>query len=481
LKKIVLGLIFIVLSLNVFASVESEVDKKRFKRINDVLVDFASEMSWQDNKDAKIIEKNWDSAVSYCKNLNLNDKNDWRLPTRSELVSTKNIKHIFNNITLGSNGRYWSSTVRHWKPNYIGFDTYNSDAGKNWELHVRCVRGKSFDYDGVLEDKINKYIEIETLIIKKRKIKEQKIRKNKIKQNKIKEQKIRNKKQKNAYVLVKETNTINSYEKFIKKHPRALQVKDATSEIYILTSKQNNIAGYEQFIKSHPKSSLIENATSEIYNLTKKENNIIGYEWFIKNYPKASQVKDAIKNINLLAFAKAKAINTLSSYNTFIISYPYASQIKEAVEMSSNVEAKKYTMIKKDDERKARLLAVKIKKMTIRARKSSNDLGYQIVINRMSNLLTTDYEETDASLRYYESKEFTEFASTFESSMNEITSVLNEINSNTKKLSEYAKEMVEISQDGFASANADRDMAAFHTEQKTKWDKYMHLRDKGYN
>ncbi len=241
--------------------------------------------------------------------------------------------------------------------------------------------------------------------------------------------------------------------------------------------KINTVYAYIKFIKEYPYS---QEAIKSLYTLIKKQNNIAGYEWYIKNYPKSKQAKDAIKNIHKLAFAKAQQLNTISSLNTFIISYPYAKEIKETVDISYKLETKKYKIIEKDDEKKARLLAVRIKKMTIRMKKQNNTIGYEIVIDRMSKLLTEAYEETDASLRYYESKEFTQFASKFDTTMKNIQSVLSEISGNTANLGAYMQDMINISRQGYADDKSDRAMTAHYEAQKTEWDKTMHLFDKGY-
>jgi hypothetical protein len=395
MKKLTIGLLLIALSLDVFASIESEVEAERFQREGDVLIDTFSGLSWQDNRTIKNFKGNWQSAKTNCKHLSLNGKNNWRLPTITELKYAYKIKNKFKNI---ASDVYWSSSNREdrisgaWNVHF-GWNGEDVNANKVNVFHALCNKTlegiKKFDNFNILKNKIDS------------------TRKSKINDYKI-----------NA---------------------------------------------------------------SKNYKVVKQQNNISGHEWFINKYPSASQTKEAIKNIHKLAYKKAKEINTISSYNTFIISYPYAKQIKDAIEKSSVLETKKYENIKKDDERKARLLAVKIKKLTIQAKKSSNDIGYQIVINRMSNLLTTKYEETDASLRHYESKEFTDFASKFESTMNDIKNVLNKINNNTQDLGKYAKQMIEVAKDGFASANVDRDMSSYKLEQHEKWEKFMHFRDKGYN
>ncbi len=380
MKKI---LITLILTISLFASIENEIDKKRFSYKDEVLTDSFADMQWQDNKDTKTIKKDWQGAKDYCSNLTLNGKSDWRLPNRFELQYALKIKNKFKNNQFAD---YWSSTpvVRlrstAWRVDF----KYNEPAfrDKEYKLYIRCSRAKKYDTLALL-------------------------------QNNIKEK--------------------------------------------------------------------IKNTVAPIYAEIQQQNNISGYEWFINTYPKVPQVKEAIQNIYKLAYTKAKQINTISSYNTFIIAYPYALQINEVVKKSFILETNKFIKIKKDNEKKARLLAVKIKKMTLRMKKSNAKIGYEIVIDRMTRLLTEKYEETDASLRYYESKEFTDFTLKFDKTMNDIKKILNHIANDTSDISFYAKKMINISSQGFSDAKADREMSKYKSEQHHKWDKRMHYMEKGYN
>ena len=104
-------------------------------------------LMWQDNADAKTVQKNWNGAVEYCQNLTLFGFNDWRLPTRDELLSivdknkSPTIKKEFQNVT---SSYYWSSTTiasdsdRAWRVYFGGGD--DGWGGKTLSLYVRCVR-----------------------------------------------------------------------------------------------------------------------------------------------------------------------------------------------------------------------------------------------------------------------------------------------------------------------------------------------------
>jgi len=267
------------------------------------------------------------------------------------------------------------------------------------------------------------------------------------------------------------------------KIPQSLWVNDSIISILELVNKENTIKKYQWFISQFSKSeTLKKRAVKSIYLLVKKEDNIAGYQWFIKNYPASYSAKEAIKKMHKLAYEEASKINTISSINTFLIAFPYAKEVEKAVQLSYQLESDKYKQIKKDDERKARLLAVKIKKMVIAMKKQTGNsqVGYEVIIDRMSRLLTEQYEETDASLRYYESKEVTDFASNFEGTMRNIKSVLSQIESNTSNLGKYAQRIVEVTERGFANRKSDRAMSEFNSKQHRKWEKYMHFKDYGY-
>lgn len=284
------------------------------------------------------------------------------------------------------------------------------------------------------------------------------------------------------YSLVKKKNSIKDYSSFIKKYPEYASATKAKEAIYLLVTQRNKIKDYLYFIDNYQSYPSKGKAEEAVFKIIKKQHNVVGYEWFIKRLPEANQVKEAIQTIHRMAFNEAVKINTISAYNTFIISYPFAKQIKRAIVMSYDQEAREYRNNKKDEESTARLLAVKIKKMKIASNRMSdqNRIGYDLIIDRMVKLLTEQYEATDASLRYYESQEFIEFGKSFEKSMSSMKNILNQIARNTSISGQYTKRLIEITEQGFASAKADRDMTEYREKAKDNWDKWMHLEDTGY-
>ena len=126
-----------------------------------VIKDLDTQLEWQNG--SKIVELDWDNAVSYCTNLNLNGRS-WRLPSKSELVSIvkrdENAKSIRDYTTNKSaleplfldrniNINYWTSTTDKDEANLAwGINFKNGWSGrysKKFYLKVRCVRGKLTD------------------------------------------------------------------------------------------------------------------------------------------------------------------------------------------------------------------------------------------------------------------------------------------------------------------------------------------------
>ncbi len=234
-------LIIILLSMvSLYASVVSEVNKSRFTRDGGTLNDSFSNLEWQDNKDTKILEKNWEDATAYCKKLTLNEKSDWRLPLKAELEYAFIIKNRFKNM-LEKN--YWTSSlgviVKTSAWNIYFWDGGEFSSKKSNENYIRCVRGKKY--------KTLKYLK--NTIIRTR-------------QEKIDAKR---------YAIVKEKNILSEYVKFVKKYPYAKQKKEAITTIYTFVAKEKKIEDYEWFIKKYPKSSEAKNAEEEIKNLTLKK------------------------------------------------------------------------------------------------------------------------------------------------------------------------------------------------------------------
>lgn len=105
-------------------------------------------LQWQDNRDAKTVQRDWEGAKSYCANLTLDGYSDWRLPTIKELQSivdiTKHDPAIKGGFSNTASSWYWSaspgvgSDSGAWIVSFsYGSTSYYSKASTGY---VRCVR-----------------------------------------------------------------------------------------------------------------------------------------------------------------------------------------------------------------------------------------------------------------------------------------------------------------------------------------------------
>ncbi len=115
---------------------------------------------WQDEETQ--IEKNWDGADTYCKELTLDGTSDWRLPALRELSTLDYRFEILRNFDLGDEeslchwaeslsdtSNYWNSQTEEWEKGGAykvcidqNRDSLNPGMGTaRGEVHyVRCVR-----------------------------------------------------------------------------------------------------------------------------------------------------------------------------------------------------------------------------------------------------------------------------------------------------------------------------------------------------
>jgi len=125
---------------------------QRFVRYNSkqVVKDTKTHLMWQDNKDAKTVERDWQGAINYCRNLKLGGYRDWRLPSVSELLTIVDyseykpaISPVFKNVALSD---YWSSTsdagatsnsFQFW---CVEFKNGSAGSWPDGPNYVRCVR-----------------------------------------------------------------------------------------------------------------------------------------------------------------------------------------------------------------------------------------------------------------------------------------------------------------------------------------------------
>lgn len=85
----------------------------------------------------------WYSAKTLCESSTVGDYNDWRLPTKEELMTLYNNRELIGGFT---NGKYWSSSKTGSYPYYVDFSNGSLDwtSQNNNQFYVRAVR----TYDG---------------------------------------------------------------------------------------------------------------------------------------------------------------------------------------------------------------------------------------------------------------------------------------------------------------------------------------------
>jgi Protein of unknown function (DUF1566) len=113
-----------------------------------VVKDAKTGLMWQKKDEG--VRLPWDSAITYCEQLKLAGRSDWRFPSKSELSSIfvePEGKHSIDTVKFPETKFtcYWSSnkipfvgSTRAWCVNFSNGETkYSSDSD---EYYVRCVR-----------------------------------------------------------------------------------------------------------------------------------------------------------------------------------------------------------------------------------------------------------------------------------------------------------------------------------------------------
>jgi len=115
----------------------------------DTVTDNVTGLIWQDDSDAKTVEKTWQEAIDYCNGLDFAGSTDWRLPTIDELVYITDkgkvdpaMDSAFENVDTSS--YYWSATTyasysdHAWNVHFKSGNDGRNDKGDSY--FVRCVR-----------------------------------------------------------------------------------------------------------------------------------------------------------------------------------------------------------------------------------------------------------------------------------------------------------------------------------------------------
>ena len=120
------------------------------RNANGVVKDNATGLEWQDDysdNGGNIKFVNWSDAISYCDNLVLDGKSDWRLPSIEELVSIIDKGRVNPSIDPTfhvTSSVYWSSATYASGSSFAWFVHFGSGSDywgtKVNIIYVRCVR-----------------------------------------------------------------------------------------------------------------------------------------------------------------------------------------------------------------------------------------------------------------------------------------------------------------------------------------------------
>ncbi len=136
---------FMVLSISILSA--------DFTRTGELVQDTLTNLEWQDENSTKDDLKSWQEAISYCEDLSLGGKIDWRLPNKNELITiidyTKNDPAIDVVFQYTASRAYWTSTSLEgyydyaWVVYFYNGYSYANFKIESDDLYVRCVRDLS--------------------------------------------------------------------------------------------------------------------------------------------------------------------------------------------------------------------------------------------------------------------------------------------------------------------------------------------------
>ncbi len=147
------------------------------------------------------------------------------------------------------------------------------------------------------------------------------------------------------YLTVKSHNTIEAYDKFVKKYKNFNKIEEARTQMYKLAfekaKKIHNEKTYNEFLKNYadaPQIFLVKKLRNElVFENAKLYNSINSYEEFIDKYPEANEIMKAKILRDKLAFNEVKQINSINSYDGFIKKYIEAKQVNLAKKLRNEL------------------------------------------------------------------------------------------------------------------------------------------------
>lgn len=128
--------------------IKSNNYSSHYERINNdsIVIDTNSGLIWEDNNHTSDTKIDWNSAISYCENLQQGGYEDWRMPNINELYMladrTKYSPAMPTQFSNAASYDYWSSSDTSESASTVYFDYgKKSSLDKRATAYVRCVRG----------------------------------------------------------------------------------------------------------------------------------------------------------------------------------------------------------------------------------------------------------------------------------------------------------------------------------------------------
>ncbi len=243
MKKIISGVLLASILVSGSNAKMIRVDSKN------IVYDSDKNIFWQDDPESVNIEKNWNDAVKYCKDLKLSGYSDWKLPdadnnTLYDLINQTDEFKFFSNST------YWSSSESADKEDawVVNFKSLSSSkSNKNSINNIKCIHNVTTIDFTLLPADVTKTIKEEILV------------------------KQASDQDEPDWKIAYNQHTINAYKNYIKVHPNGIFVEEAKNKIkyfdqdaYNTASSQNIISAYKAYLNQFPNGEYASSARSNI-------------------------------------------------------------------------------------------------------------------------------------------------------------------------------------------------------------------------
>lgn len=142
-------------------------------------------------------------------------------------------------------------------------------------------------------------------------------------------------------------NTISSYEAYLAKYPRGYFVKSANMNLckleYNKIESSDDIEHFKQYLKKYNNCQYYGNEAREKlieleFQKAQQLNTHESFQYFIENYPNNKFKSNAENKIQEFEFEIAKSENSIHAINDFIIKYPYSNLQEEAEGLLGKIE-----------------------------------------------------------------------------------------------------------------------------------------------